>query len=73
MLTFLGERDAAGFLARSVGRHFERQGAVRVLPVPVRVDLPPVGMMTMRARPNSATTAALMDDLRSAAQNVATA
>ena len=71
LLTFLTERDAVGFLARSVARHFEHQGAVRILPLSVRVELPPVGMMTMRGRAVTATTGRLMECLRTAAAGVA--
>lgn len=71
LLTFLAERDSVGFLARSVARHFERQGVVQVLPLPVRVDLPPVGMMTLRGRALTATTQQLMECLRTAAGAVA--
>lgn len=70
LLTFVGQRDAAGFLARSVARHFEREGAVAILPLPVRVELPPVGLMTVRGRPITATTRLLMDCLRRAAPGV---
>ena len=73
LLTFLTERDSVGFLARSVARHFEHQGAVQILPLPVRVELPPVGMMTMRGRALTATTQRLMECLRTAAAGVARA
>lgn len=73
LLTFLTERDAVGFLARSVARHFEQQGTVRILPLPVRVELPPVGMMTMRGRALTATTQRLMECLRTAAAGMAPA
>jgi len=70
LLTFLTQRDAAGFMARSVARHFERQGIVQVLALPVRVELPPVGMMTLRGRALTATSAHLMACLRAAAPGV---
>ena len=34
---------AIGFLARMVARHFERDGLLRILPVKVAIELPPVG------------------------------
>lgn len=70
LLTFISQRDAAGFLARSVARHFEHEGAVAILPLPVRVELPPVGLMTVRGRPITATTRLLMECLRRAAPAV---
>lgn len=71
LLTFVTGRDAVGFLARSVARHFADQGLFHVLALPVRVELPPVGMMTMRGRAVTATTAQLMECLRAAAAGVA--
>ncbi len=73
LLTFVRQRDAVGFMARSVGRHFEREGSVQVLPLPVRVELPPVGMMTLRGRTVTAATGRLMECLRTAAAGVARA
>lgn len=70
LLTFVTQRDAAGFLARSVAQHFERGGVLKILPLPVRVELPPVGMMTMRGRAATATTGQLMACLRSSAKRV---
>lgn len=71
LLTFVTGRDAVGFLARSVARHFADQGLFHVLALPVRVELPPVGMMTMRGRAVTATTGQLMECLRAAAAGVA--
>lgn len=73
LLTFVTGRGAVGFLARSVARHFEGQGLFHVLALPVRVELPPVGMMTMRGRAVTATTAQLMECLRTAGAGVARA
>jgi DNA-binding transcriptional LysR family regulator len=67
LLTFVGQRDAAGFMARSVARHFEREGAVKVLPLKIALDLPPIGMMTMRVRKLTTTARQLMECLRQAA------
>jgi DNA-binding transcriptional LysR family regulator len=71
LLTFMTERDAAGFMARSVARHFERQGVLAILPLAVRVELPPVGLMTVRGRAATAATAQLMACLRTAATRIA--
>ena len=67
LLTFLQRRHAVGFMAQSVARYFERQGAVHVLKLAVPVELPPIGIMTMRGRPLTTTTAQLMECLRQAA------
>jgi DNA-binding transcriptional LysR family regulator len=66
--TFVGQRGAAGFMARSVARHFEREGMVKVLPLKVPVELPAIGLITLRGRTTTATTSQLMDCLRQAAK-----
>lgn len=49
-LTCLRERGAIGFWARSVAEHYRAQDLVRILPVEVPIELPPVGMITLRGR-----------------------
>ncbi|WP_051244640.1 LysR family transcriptional regulator [Azohydromonas australica] len=49
-LTCLRERGAIGFWARSVAEHYRTQGLVRILPVDVPIDLPPVGLIMLRGR-----------------------
>ncbi|MDD0838195.1 LysR family transcriptional regulator [Curvibacter sp. HBC61] len=49
-LTCLREHGAMGFWAQSVARHYRDQGLVRVLPIEVPIDLPPVGLITVRGR-----------------------
>lgn len=49
-LTGLRERRAVGFWARSVAEHFSAQGLAHILPVAVSMDLPPVGLITLRNR-----------------------
>ncbi|MFD4836528.1 LysR substrate-binding domain-containing protein [Achromobacter sp. NPDC058515] len=63
-LTFLGQRGAVGFLARSAAQSFERQGLCRILNVPLFLDLPPVGIITMREGRLSASSLQLMECLR---------
>ena len=46
-ITFLQQRGAVAFMARSVAAHFAQQGMVAVLKLPVPVDLPPVGLITL--------------------------
>jgi DNA-binding transcriptional LysR family regulator len=68
MLTFVEERAAAGFMARSVSRHFEGEGIVKVLPLRIALPLPPVGLITARNRRLSPSTARLIDLLRKVAR-----
>jgi DNA-binding transcriptional LysR family regulator len=67
--TFVQQRAAAAFVARSVGEHFEREGLFKVLKLPVPVDLPPVGLITVRGRPPTRITGQLMECLRQVAAN----
>lgn len=66
--TFLGQRGGAGFMARSVARRFEREGMLKVLPLKVPVELPAIGLITLRGRTATTTTSQLMDCLRQAAK-----
>lgn len=65
--TFVRQRLAVAFVARSVGQHYEREGIFRMLKLPVSVDLPPVGLITVRGRPPTRITAQLMACLRGVA------
>lgn len=49
-LTCLRERGALGFWARSVAEHYRGQGLVQLLQIEVPIELPPVGLMTLRGR-----------------------
>ena len=69
-LTFVRERPAVGFLARGVARHFEREGLVKVLPVRLQIELPPVGIITMRGRLRTPSSEQLIECLRRAAKDV---
>lgn len=66
-IAFVQRRGAAGFMAQSVARYFESTGSVRVLKLAVPVELPAIGLITMRGRPLTTTTAQLMACLRQAA------
>jgi DNA-binding transcriptional LysR family regulator len=68
--TFVRQRQAVAFVARSVGRHFEQQGLFSVLKLPVPVDLPPVGLITVRGRPPTRITEQLMECLRGVAKDL---
>lgn len=69
LMTFVKERDAAGFLARSVGLHFEKEGLLAVLPIAVPIELPPIGLITMRGRRLTPSSEQLMDCLRLSAKS----
>ena len=73
LLTFVGQRNAVAFMARSVARHFEREGVVKVLPLAIDIELPPIGMMTMRGQPLTTTAQQMMECLRQAATQGAAA
>lgn len=63
---FLQQRGAAGFLAQSVAKHFESQGILKVLRLKVAIELPPVGLITLRGRRLTTTTQQFIDFLRQA-------
>jgi DNA-binding transcriptional LysR family regulator len=63
---FLQQRGAAGFLAQSVAKHFESQGILKVLRLKVAIELPPVGLITLRGRRLTTTTQQFIDCLRQA-------
>lgn len=48
--TFVSQRQAVGFVARSVGQQLQAEGRVHVLPMAVDLDLPPIGLMMLRDR-----------------------
>lgn len=55
-------------MARSVARHFEREGIVKVLPVRIELPLPPVGILTLRDRRPAPSSERLIECLRRAAK-----
>jgi DNA-binding transcriptional LysR family regulator len=68
--TFVQQRGAAGFLARSVGQHFEQHGWFKVLPIAVPIELPPIGLITVRGRRLTSSTEQLMGCLRDVSQSM---
>ena len=66
-LSVMHQRPAIGFLARSVAQHFAQQGMLRVLKIKVPIELPPVGIITLRGRPKTPASQLLMDCLRKVA------
>ena len=69
-LTFVRSRRALGFVARSVARHLEREGLAKTLDVKVPIELPPVGIITLRNRVNTPACEQLVECLRKAAQMI---
>lgn len=67
----IGTRSAAALMAGSVAAHFEAQGLVRRLKLPVPVELPPVGLITARGRQVTPITQRLIEALRATAQPAA--
>ncbi|ANG64446.1 LysR family transcriptional regulator [Marinobacterium aestuarii] len=67
ILTFVRQRPAIGYLAQDVARHFEAQGLLKVLALEIPVELPPVGIITMRGRIRTPTCTQLIECLRLAA------
>lgn len=66
-LTFLHQRGAVAFMARTVAHHFAQQGTLAVLKLPVPVELPPVGLITLRGQRATPVTDLLRDCLRAQA------
>lgn len=71
-LSFLHQRGAVAFMAWQVARHYADQGLLAVLELPVPVDLPPVGLITLRGQPPTPTTVQLIDCLREVATYIST-
>ena len=66
-LAFIHQRGAVAFMARSVAQHFAAQGMLAVLPLAVPIDLPPVGLITLRGQRPTPVTEQLIDCLRQVA------
>jgi DNA-binding transcriptional LysR family regulator len=66
-LSFVETRQAVAFWARSVALHAQAQGLVKVLAVKVPIELPPVGIITLRGRRTTPSAEQLMACLREAA------
>ncbi|MDP9994510.1 DNA-binding transcriptional LysR family regulator [Variovorax boronicumulans] len=66
-LSSMHQRPAIGFLAYSVAEHFSRQGMLCILKIKVPIELPPVGIITLRGRAKTLASQMLMDCLRETA------
>ena len=64
LTTFVQQREAAGFMARSVGLHFQKEGWLKVLSLEVPIELPPIGLITVRGRRLTSSTEQMMSCLR---------
>lgn len=71
--TFVAQRQAVGFVARSVGQQMQAEGRFHVLPMAVEVELPPIGLMTLRDRRPAPGATALIACLHDAARDIARA
>lgn len=69
LTTFVQQRGAAGFMARSVALHFQKAGLIKVLPIKVPIDLPAVGLITVRGRRLTPSSEQMLACLRVAAQS----
>lgn len=67
-ITFVREQGAAALMANSVAQYFVVQGLVQPLRLQVSVDLPPVGLITVRGRPLTPITRRLVDMVRELVQ-----
>jgi len=63
-LILVRERQSLGFLAHAVARHYEQEGLLRILPVTVPIDLPPVGLIMLTGAIRTPSTQQLIDCLR---------
>lgn len=63
-LEMVRQRSAIGFMARRVAQGLERDGLLRVLRIPVPLEMPAVGILTLRGRAQSPAAKLLLDCLR---------
>ena len=69
-LSLMRQRPALGFWAQSVAVHAQAEGFVVRLPVEVPIELPAVGLITVRGRLRTPAAEQLMQCLREAAQGL---
>jgi DNA-binding transcriptional LysR family regulator len=67
-VTFMHELQAVAFVAQSVAHKLETQGLAKRLPLPLSIELPPVGMILLRNRLRTPSSLELMDCLRAQMQ-----
>lgn len=66
-LSFLRQRSALAFVARGVARYLAQEQLAQVLPMALKIELPPVGLITMRQRLRTPACEQMMACLRRAA------
>jgi len=66
-LAFVQTQNAIGFVARNVAHHLQALGLVRVLPVALPMELPPIGVMTLAGKLQGTAALKLVEGLRGAA------
>ena len=66
-LTFLRQRPSIGFVALGVGRYLEAEGLATMLALAVPIELPAVGIITMRGRIRTPASEQLIGCLRQVA------
>ena len=62
-LCFMRDIPAVGFVADAVARQFRNEG-LRILPLPVPIELPSVGIITLRGRRRTPASTQMIDCLR---------
>ncbi|MFP5474762.1 MAG: LysR family transcriptional regulator, partial [Gammaproteobacteria bacterium] len=62
---FVRDLQAVGFVAETVARRFEAEG-FHAIALPVPIELPPVGVITMRGRRRPPAAVQLLECLRAA-------
>jgi DNA-binding transcriptional LysR family regulator len=67
-MTFVRQRLSIGFVARGVATEAVRQGLVKVLPIALPIELPPIGLIVQRDRPLQAGAQRLIEHLRRLAE-----
>ncbi len=65
-LNFLRQRGAIAFVARDVARYLEHEQLAKTLRIAVPIELPPVGIITLRQRRRTPATEQMIDCLRRA-------
>jgi DNA-binding transcriptional LysR family regulator len=63
-ITLIREQNAIALMARSVADYFSGQGVISIVRLDVPVDVPPVGMMTVRGRKLTPITERLVEIMR---------
>lgn len=66
-LTFLRQRGAAAFVADNVARSLAAEGLAVALPIDIPIELPPVGLLTLRQRQPTPAAAQFIASCREAA------